>query len=51
MSDNSSIGVQTATVADATDFASSSHPYFISQSDSPGTLLVNTPFDEKSFAG
>lgn len=51
MSDNSSIGVQIATVADATDFSSYSHPYFISQSNSSGTLLVNTPFDGKSFAG
>ena len=27
------------------------HPYFISPSDSPGTLLVNTVFDGKSFGG
>ncbi|XP_059294735.1 uncharacterized protein LOC132047752 [Lycium ferocissimum] len=29
----------------------SSHPYFISSSDSPGTLLVNSVFDGKSFGG
>ncbi|XP_015163701.1 uncharacterized protein [Solanum tuberosum] len=33
------------------DPINSSHPYFISHSDSPGMLLVNTPFDGKSFAG
>ncbi|KAH0652481.1 hypothetical protein KY289_030159 [Solanum tuberosum] len=29
----------------------SSHPFFISPSDSPGMLLVNTTFDGKSFGG
>ncbi|KAM3304356.1 hypothetical protein P3S67_015388 [Capsicum chacoense] len=51
MSDNSTVIARRTTVAAATDFTSSSHPYFISPSDSPGTLLVNTPFDGKSFAG
>lgn len=27
------------------------HPFFIAPSDSPGTLLVNTVFDGKSFGG
>jgi len=29
----------------------SSHPFFISPSDSPGMLLVNMAFDGKSFVG
>ncbi|XP_059315490.1 uncharacterized protein LOC132066129 [Lycium ferocissimum] len=38
-------GAETAEVVNA------SHPYFISSSDAPGTLLVNSPFDGKGFAG
>ncbi|XP_055835287.1 uncharacterized protein LOC129903789 [Solanum dulcamara] len=56
MADDSSVasGTQvpiTVTNTNHNEFNNTSHPYFISPSDSPGTLLTNAVFDGRSFGG
>ncbi|XP_059281264.1 uncharacterized protein LOC132034956 [Lycium ferocissimum] len=56
MADDSSVasGTQvptTVTNTNQNEFNNTSHSYFISPSDSPGTLLTNVVFDGRSFGG
>ncbi|XP_060182490.1 uncharacterized protein LOC132612185 [Lycium barbarum] len=51
---NAAVGTQVSNLAASStqnELIDSSHPFFISPSDSPGTLLTNTVFDGRSFGG